>query len=530
MSVSEHAISEEPVSGAFVGRQPFLKIEGLINGFWTDLTRDVLIEPGVRIEYGISGAGPLDLVASSGRLTFSLNNSTSNSAGVLGYYSLQHSARRSGFQLGISLRASMRVDPYDPPWFRKFEGRLVSAEAIPGVQGMRRTSCRAVDWMNEAANTRINLATQINKRSDEVLSAVVAAVSRQPASLSFDVGATTFPYSLDNSQNGSALSEIQKVCQSEYGRCYIRGGMYQGGILRFEKRTARLTPLPIAIFDGTMQDLSQSEDVSRIKNRVVATAHPRRVDAVDTTVLFAKPNQNNPAVAPSTPIKVTGRYTDPSNPSARVGGTNMRVPVATTDYLMNSAADGSGADLTAAFAVVATYSANQVEYLITNNGGSTGYVTKLQARGRGLYDYDPLDSVGVNQDSIDDIGESLVTVDMPYQSDVSATTAVAEYIVTAWSAPGSQDAEITLIPRNDAEHLLAMSIEPGDALSIMEEVTGVNSVFYVQAVSIRIKESDPRVMVASYQFILQRALVQDYWQLGTAGYSELGVNTVLAPL
>ena len=46
---------------------------------------------------------------------------------------------------------------------------------------------------------------------------------------------------------------------------------------------------------------------------------------------------------------LTGRYTDPNNPSARVGGMDMQAPAATTDYLMNANADGSGADLTAKY-------------------------------------------------------------------------------------------------------------------------------------------------------------------------------------
>lgn len=49
-------------------------------------------------------------------------------------------------------------------------------------------------------------------------------------------------------------------------------------------------------------------------------------------------------------------------------------PVATTDYIMNAAADGSGADLTANFTVLATYGTDSVDYEIKNNGVTQGYI------------------------------------------------------------------------------------------------------------------------------------------------------------
>jgi hypothetical protein len=217
----------------------------------------------------------------------------------------------------------------------------------------------------------------------------------------------------------------------------------------------------------------------------------------------------------------------------------MIAPVATTDYLMNAAANGSGADLTANFTVTATYGANQVDYSITNNAGTTGYVTKLQARGRGLYDYDPLEAEEENAASIDLIGESLVSLDMPYQSDYSVTKAIAQFLIDTWSShewggsgappPGSStgvtEASITYIPRTEADLTAAMALEPGTAIVVTEELAVVNDVYFIQNVSIKIAGDK-----TTFNFDLQRALVQSYWTLGVAGFSELGVTTVLAPL
>jgi hypothetical protein len=517
-----------------------LELNG-IDGGWTEVSEDVLLDsPGVSLQYGIAGTGPLDLVASIGTMKFSLNNSEDNSAGKLGFYSPRHSNCRPGFQLGIRVRYSDLI-PGSSDGYGKFIGRLQDIEPMPGRYRDRKTTCIAADWFNEAAITKYNAPTQINQRTDQILSTILALVPRQPDSTSFDVADSTFPYALDNGpvERSTVITEIQRLCQSEYGRCYMKGGLNLWGKLRFEKRTARLTPSPIASFDGTMQDLDSGGSASKIKNKAKVTAHPRRVDGAATTVLFAKPSQNNPLVAPLATIRISGKYVDPGNPNARVGGTDMVAPVATTDYLMNANADGSGADRTANFTVTAgpPYGANQADFVITNTHATLpGYVTKLQIRGRGLYDYDPLEAEEKNQESIDLIGESLVSLDMPYQSDFSVTKAIAQFLVDTWSSheggtetegasTGVTEISIKRVPRTEAELTALMALEPGEAITVIEELAVVNDVYFIQSVGIKIAGDK-----TTFDFDLQRALVQNYWALGSAGFSELGQTTVLAPL
>jgi hypothetical protein len=495
---------------------------------WTLVQRDVLINPSIRLSYGISGSGPTDLVASTGTLSFALDNSEHNSAGLLSYYSTDvPAACRPGFRRGIGVRYSYRpANTYN--YYRKHVGRLINADPESGQYESRRTLCDSADWMNEAANVRPTVPAQIGKRADEVLPLIMAAVPRQPTYTSFDIGDSVFPYALDNSRSEgtTVAAEIQRICQSEFGRFVLRGTLNQDGMIaRFEKRSARLVPLPVAMFTGTMQDLKPS---AMLRNRVKVTAHPRRVDSVNTTVLYSKPDTSNPAIGPGKTITVRGRYTDPSNPNARVGGTDMIAPVATTDYLLNAQADGLGADLTANLSVLATFGANEVEYRLTNTGGVQGFITKLRNRGRGIYDYDPFDAVEIDQASIDLIGESPITLDMPYQADIATAAAVAEFLVDTWLTPGASEARLRFIPRDEAEMAVAMSLEPGDPIAVSELVTGVNGVYYIQQVNLTVDE--PGSYKTVFDWVLQRALVQNYWQLGVAGFSELGISTVLAPL
>jgi hypothetical protein len=486
---------------------------------WTQLTPDLLL--GVSVDQGIAGTGPLSLSASTGRLGFALNNSESNSEGTLGLYSPQNAAHVSGWTLGIGIRYSYRETPDAEP-IEKFYGRLKGINPDPGRMLSRRVSCSAVDWMDEAASTKVNIPIQVVQRTDQVLTSVAAAIRRQPLGVDFDVADSTLPYVVGDGDS-TAMTFIQRLCQSELGYCYLRRG-----VLVFKKRTARLAPAPIATFDGTMRGLDVPVDTSKVKNRARVTVHPKRVDAAATTILFSKPDESNPAIDVGATITITGRYTDPAQLAAKVGGMDMVVPVATTDYLMNAQEDGLGADLTANCAVVAVYGGNQVDYAITNNDAAIGYIIKLQARGRGVYDYDPIDAVSVAQASIDDVGEGIIALDMVYQSDLSIAGPVADYLVSTWVAEGASEANVEYLPKTLAGLSEAMNIEPGDAIIARESLTGVNNAFWVQHVSAEINGNGPGL--TSFQWALQRTLVAAYWQVGIAGVSEVGETTVVGPL
>jgi hypothetical protein len=80
------------------------EFSGRGNG-WTDVSAD-LADQSIKLRYGVNGNKPRDRVAASGTLDFALNNSSSNSGGVVGYYSPGHASRRSGWKLGVRVRFS----------------------------------------------------------------------------------------------------------------------------------------------------------------------------------------------------------------------------------------------------------------------------------------------------------------------------------------------------------------------------------------------------------------------------------------
>src|SRR5882672_7901035 len=80
-----------------------IEFNGIGNG-WTIVSRDLMDEESV--SFGLPGNGPRDRVASTGELTFTLDNSSSNSVGLEGAYSPDHVNCRAGFREGIRVKYS----------------------------------------------------------------------------------------------------------------------------------------------------------------------------------------------------------------------------------------------------------------------------------------------------------------------------------------------------------------------------------------------------------------------------------------
>ena len=87
------------------------------NSTWVDVTTDVRQKPNPRWNRGIMSNRPNERIGHAGIFTFNLDNSTSNSAGLAGYYSPGHSNCWSGWTTGLPVRLGFLcrlLDEYRP--------------------------------------------------------------------------------------------------------------------------------------------------------------------------------------------------------------------------------------------------------------------------------------------------------------------------------------------------------------------------------------------------------------------------------
>ena len=529
---------------AFVRPRVDIELSGIGNG-WTNLTPDVI--GGLRITYGINGSGPSDRVASSGSCSFTLNNSTANSAGILGYYSPASLSTRDGFGLGSRVRVQF-LDPATNVTHTRFIGAITAINPVAGRYGARTVAVVAADWFDAAARATVSgLDTQLNVRSDEVINLLIGNVATAPEATDIDTGDVTFAYALDTARDdrrNPVLQELARVTLSEYGWLYQRGD----GTVVFERQTARFNRTADATLDNTMSGLSVSSSRSDLVTRVQVITHPRTVD-LTTQVLYRLQTPTKIGIGET--ITIVGGYTDPGNRASRVGGKNMVEPVAGTDYIANTAADGSGTVVTGSLTVSAELGSNSVRWEITNNGSAVAYLTTLHARGIGIYDYEQTIAEANDSGVAAVIGEQVASLDFPYQSDPSAGVSLAGSILRLYGAESAQTnawalgtsgaselgqttrlpsaifavaGSVDVAPKDDDLQTQILVRDVGDLVALAEDVTGLDRTFAIQSVALEYHA--PGHVWASWG--LSPVDSTTYFEIGIAGYEELGVTSTLA--
>ena len=524
-----------------VGREgnPGLSAELQATRAWTDVTEDVRAVAPIAGRYGIAGVNPEDNVATTGTLTFALDNSAGNSGGVLGYYSPGHANARSGFDAGTPVRFKA---VYGGTTYYKFRGRVRNVRPLPGQYRERYVNVTCTDWIDVAAGVFLSsLAAQVEQQSDDVFGVVLdQAEGRAPAAVSISIGSSTFPFAVDlgQSEEETILTEFARIAASERAFIYPRGDTIQGGTLVFEGRGDRQIETDLAAtFSNTMHGLEVGHSLDTLVNIVRVVVYPRRVDASATTVLYSLDvSQQAQAIAPGQTIVLEGGYRNPSEEQARVGGTAMVTPVAGTDYNFWSNSDGTGANLTASLAIVSELGGNSFRVEITNAGSQPGFLASVpafQLRGKGIYHYAPVTVERRNSDSVRRRGPRTLRIDLPYESSIAVGESVADFILNVVSVERPAPESITLLANHsDALMTQALAREVGDKIGIEEAVTGLTTDdpdsdaslgYFIHEVAFTLEPGG--ILTTTWK--VAPSAPAGVWVLDEVGASELDESTVL---
>ncbi len=490
-------------------------IQMLLNGVWTTID-DVITEAGVTWHRGFSGTGVLDCVADAGTLTFSLNNSETNSAHLVGYYSPDNANVRSGFDLNTGVRYFIGTT-------MRFTGFLDAIEPTSGIHESRRVACQAVDYMDVASRrTLSNVPVLVNNTGDQVFQALIDSLDAASKPVAVQRGASpdVFPYSLDKIQDGQTVlrDELYRVCLSGLSRSWIKGD----GTLVYELRTLRSTAAADADAYIDSIGFTAKRDRSGVVNSVQVTVYPRTPETVSVVMYkLGAPT----ALVPNQTLVIVGPWTDPASPTTRVGAVSLDTVVATTDYLINSQADGLGTDLTPKTVVTVGLSGNATQFSLTLSGFVPGFITLLQQRGKPLLDYGATIVSSADAASIAAFGPVNLAIDMPYQNDSGFGLEVAQYVVHINASPLTQISGFARFVslQNAAELSRSISREISDRVKVTESVTGVNRSFFINAIT----ETEQEGMLRT-EFLLAPVDPTAYWMLDIVGHSELDSTAIPA--
>ena len=486
---------------------------------WTDVSAYVQgVDTG---RMGFSGWGPLDRVASTGVFKFSLLNENHR-------FTPGHVNCTAGFQQGVNFRLVLAVGAGE--YRTRFYG-TVTGITLDVYNNFLITNVTVSDFIDQMARHELDLPTYVqDKRIDEVAPLIIANMPIAPLNTDYNTGQDTFTNVFDTVKSRTtALSEFSKVALSELGLVYLKHGDGDDECLvvdgRYTRKDASLATVSgdDAVFETDLVNVRLTHS-DYYYNYIKTITYPREVDSTATTVLFTL-NQSV-AITSGATVYITGRFIDPNQEAVSVTGVDMVTPVATTDYLFNTASDGGGSNITADLDVTATYGTNGVEYELTNNNASTGYVTFLQARGKGVYTYRPVEYVQRNDTDITAYGKSILNLSMPYQDNPLVGEDFAGRLLDLYSTRRTVVESISLETSSTFLLKAFLELQVGDKIQIIVDEADIDSMYFIHGINFTI---DPSGFVQFTYSVIEAALMPaaDYWELDSATLSQLGETTVL---
>jgi hypothetical protein len=362
------------------------------------------------------------------------------------------------------------------------------------------------------ADRNTTVALQTNVTIDQLMSAVLTDVE-WPTALgsSLDIGSDTIPYAWVNDQ--SAFDALHDMAESEMGLAYVGG---DGKFYFLSRHTLLLAASSLTLDQAEIlnePDLSNPWDF--IKNKVAVKAYPRKLGSLveiyrlDETPLFA-PGQSR---------TIWGTFKD-TNYNTTIAQ-DVATPIATTDYTMNTTADGLGTDATASFSVTASIFAGSVKLVVTNSGAVEAYVTLLRVRGKPLELLNVSASVSEDSASQTTYGKRQMTLELPFQQQVAVAVDMSDWLLS-WMKDPLPVAIVEIVNRPTIQ----FAYDIGTTLTLTAAYYGINHRFRIGKVRHESLESMQGIKtIWTLEPVDQQTA---FWQLGVTGFDELGVATRLA--
>ena len=408
----------------------------------SDLTRYVL---GVTAEYGLSNSQAE--VAEPAELRVTLDNTGGD------FYPEDPNATYYGLLTpGLLVRLNAT---FQGATHRLWTGRLRSVEVTPARLGPGKMTLIARDMMPDLINADYKPALQRSVTADTILTTLFNAdlpaarwpYEDRPAAVSayteFEAGIATQAWVGDNSENAAQRGvqprqHIAEVVAPEGGgRFFWNAAALPLGRWTFHNREHDiLETIAETLVDG---DFDQPDNAylwgDRIINRVSYDHVPRKV-GTPGSIVYTYPRLPLAIGKRNLNPKWTARFTDPAEPSARVGIIDFIEPVAGVDY---SATDelplGSG-DRTDRLTLTVDDYADKADIDLLSSENSTIYLQVFQLKATPLYTYDRQTVTEENATSIQTYGirEQPPVLLLSVDSEIYAR-ALAQWTIALYAEP-----------------------------------------------------------------------------------------------
>ena len=377
---------------------------------------------------------------------------------------------------------------------------------------------------------QIEVPMVTSQRTDQVIDDILDAAGWGAGSgyRTLDTGKTTITrYWKSATYTVQALQEVEST---EGG--FIREG--KDGKIIFDNRHHRLSGDALTS-QATYSDasgaarvysrLTQDDPLPHIFNIFETEVQTYTTASVAVLWTLSESGASSPSISPGVARTWTARYPTSASANNARGVNAWTTTASTTDMLANTAADGSGTNVTSDIGISVSKSSETMAITLTNNGSVPAYVTKLQARGTGITADDPATINQEDATSKTAFGKRTWPARTRFIPDTDEALDWADFNLSVYKDPTAvlrmsyfanrdTNAINEMLDRDISERVTVVAANTADL--------SINRDFFIEAVQHKIDAN--RLHQVTY-LLSDAVQFSDFWILNT---SALGTNTRLA--
>jgi hypothetical protein len=271
--------------------------------------------------------------------------------------------------------------------------------------------------------------------------------------------------------------------------------------------------------------LTQDDPLPHIFNIFATSVQAYSIASVAVLWTLSESGASSPSISPGVGRTWIARYPTETSANNARGVNAWTTTAATTDMLANSAADGSGTNMTTDIGISVAKSSETMEVTLTNNGSAPAYITKLQARGTAVTADDPASIKQEDSTSKIAYGKRTWPARTKYIPDTDEALDWADFNLSIYKDPAAV-LRMTYLANRDENALDEMlDRDISDRVTVVAENTAdlaINRDFFIESVKHQI--SADRTHRVTY-LLSDAVQFSDFWVLNT---SALNTSTRLA--
>lgn len=364
---------------------------------------------------------------------------TSLTTGLVAYWNMvEASGTRADAASTNNLTDNNTVTQAAGPGQTLFDGYLEKIEPQPRLSGAHLAQLRAFGPLGRIAQKNVHTTGNANQLSGAAIGVILDEASWSTPLRNIDVGQTTLIRWWEDEHN--AFDAGRDIEETEQG--YL--GESSDGKIIFEDRHHRLLA-PHTTSQATWSDdaaaalrynsINQLDAWKEIFNRIEVPVRFFTVGATQELWRLAASGADSPTLDAGEVRTFFANFPTFDSTSTQVAVDTWTTPVATTDFTVNTQADGLGSDLTASITISVVKKATIMEITLTNTSASNGFLTLLKARGTPINAGDETFMVAEDATSQTAYGIRSYAFPAPLQGSVQNALDYARAVLAVYKGP-----------------------------------------------------------------------------------------------